>query len=86
MKGSHPNKEDSSNPAARKSDLKGNDSKRVLDLKACDVRHRSSDMERIINEMTIGENVSDFHERKHKKDDQKDDMEDELLALIDNEL
>ena len=72
--------------AKLKTDQSENDSKQFLDLKVSDVRQRSSDMEKIINEMTIGGNTSKFNDSNHKRENQTDSTEDDLIALIDNEL
>ena len=61
-------------------------SQTVLDLRATDARHRSSDMDRIIKEMEIGNNESFQRNTKKEKDGSSDNSEDDLLALIDSEL
>ena len=57
----------------------------VLDLKIGDVRTRSSDIEKIIDEMSFGRNTSKFNGNNFETDDKMANAEDELLALIDNE-
>ena len=61
-------------------------SQTVLDLRATDARHRSSDMDKIIKEMEIGNNESFQRNTKKEKDGSSDNSEDDLLALIDSEL
>ena len=61
-------------------------SQTVLDLRATDARHRSSDMDKIIKEMEIGNNESFQRNTKKEKDGSSDNSEDDLLALIDREL
>ena len=86
MKYKHLTKQELNTSTALQTDQLENDSKAFLDLKVCDVRQRSSDMEKIINEMTIGGNASRFNDANHKNDGQTDNTEDDLIALIDNEL
>ena len=57
-------------------------SQTVLDLRATDARHRSSDMEKIIKEMEIGNNKSFLRDTKNEKDSNNENSEDDLLALI----
>ena len=61
-------------------------SQTVLDLRATDARHRSSDMDKIIKEMEIGNNESFQRNTKKEKEGSSDNSEDDLLALIDSEL
>ena len=61
-------------------------SQTVLDLRATDARHRSSDMDKIIKEMEIGNNESFQRNTKKEKDGSSDNSEDDLLALIDSTL
>ena len=61
-------------------------SQTVLDLRATDARHRSSDMDKIIKEMEIGNNESFQRNTKKEKDGSSDNSEDDLLALIDSAL
>ena len=61
-------------------------SQTVLDLRATDARHRSSDMDKILKEMEIGNNESFQRNTKKEKDGSSDNSEDDLLALIDSEL
>ena len=61
-------------------------SQTVLDLRATDARHRSSDMEKIIKEMEIGNNESFRRDTRNEKDSNNDNSEDDLLALIDSAL
>ena len=61
-------------------------SQTVLDLRATDARHRSSDMDKIIKEMEIGNNESFQRNTKKEKGGSSDNSEDDLLALIDSEL
>ena len=61
-------------------------SQTVLDLRATDARHRSSDMDKIIKEMEIGNSESFQRNTKKEKEGSSDNSEDDLLALIDSEL
>ena len=58
----------------------------VFDLQICDVRTRGSDIEKIIDEMSVEQRTSRFDQGNLKTDDKMANAEDELLGLIDNEL
>ena len=73
-------------PNTRSQDKVSEESQTVLDLRATDARHRSSDMEKIIKEMEIGNNESFRRDTRNEKDSNNDNSEDDLLALIDSTL
>lgn len=73
-------------PNTRSQDKVSEESQTVLDLRATDARHRSSDMEKIIKEMEIGNNESFRRDTRNEKDSNNDNSEDDLLALIDSAL
>ena len=73
-------------PSTRSQDKVSEESQTVLDLRATDARHRSSDMEKIIKEMEIGNNESFRRDTRNEKDSNNDNSEDDLLALIDSAL
>ena len=73
-------------PNTRTQEKVAEESQTVLDLRAADARHRSSDMEKIIKEMEIGNNESFQGNTKKEIDDGNDNSEDDLLALIDSAL
>ena len=73
-------------PNTRSQDKVSEESQTVLDLRATDARHRSSDMEKIIKEMEIGNNESFRRDTRNEKDSTNDNSEDDLLALIDSVL
>ena len=73
-------------PSTRSQDKVSEESQTVLDLRATDARHRSSDMEKIIKEMEIGNNESFRRDTRNEKDINNDNSEDDLLALIDSAL
>ena len=73
-------------PNTRSQDKVSEESQTVLDLRATDARHRSSDMEKIIKEMEIGINESFRRDTRNEKDSNNDNSEDDLLALIDSAL
>ena len=73
-------------PNTRSHDKVSEESQTVLDLRATDARHRSSDMEKIIKEMEIGNNESFRRDTRCEKDSNNDNSEDDLLALIDSVL
>ena len=73
-------------PNTRSQDKVSEESQTVLDLRATDARHRSSDMEKIIKEMEIGNNESFRRDTRNEKDSNNDNSEDDLLALIDSVL
>ena len=73
-------------PSTRSQDKVSEESQTVLDLRATDTRHRSSDMEKIIKEMEIGNNESFRRDTRNEKDSNNDNSEDDLLALIDSAL
>ena len=73
-------------PNTRSPDKVSEESQTVLDLRATDARHRSSDMEKIIKEMEIGNNESFRRDTRNEKDSNNDNSEDDLLALIDSTL
>ena len=73
-------------PNTRSQDKVSEESQTVLDLRATDARHRSSDMEKIIKEMEIGNNESFRRDTRNEKDSNDDNSEDDLLALIDSTL
>ena len=73
-------------PSTRSQDKVSEESQTVLDLRATDTRHRSSDMEKIIKEMEIGNEESFQGNTKKEIDCDNDNSEDDLLALIDSAL
>ena len=73
-------------PNTRSQEKVSEESQTVLDLRATDARHRSSDMEKIIKEMEIGNNESFRRDTRNEKDINNDNSEDDLLALIDSAL
>ena len=73
-------------PNTRSQEKVSEESQTVLDLRATDARHRSSDMEKIIKEMEIGNNESFRRDTRNEKDSNNDNSEDDLLALIDSTL
>ena len=73
-------------PNTRSQEKVSEESQTVLDLRATDARHRSSDMEKIIKEMEIGNNESFRRDTRNEKDSNNDNSEDDLLALIDSAL
>ena len=73
-------------PNTRSQDKVSEESQTVLDLRATDARHRSSDMEKIIKEMEIGNNESFRRDTRNEKHSNNDNSEDDLLALIDSAL
>lgn len=56
----------------------------ILDLRKAGSRNRSSDMEKILREMDLGENERNKTELSNKKTTNND--EDDLIALIDGQL
>ena len=56
----------------------------ILDLRKAGSRNRSSDMEKILKEMDLGENERSKTELSNKKTTNND--EDDLIALIDGQL
>ena len=73
-------------PNTRSQDKVSEESQSVLDLRATDARHRSSDMEKIIKEMEIGNNESFRRDTRNEKDSNNENSDDDLLALIDSTL
>ena len=73
-------------PNTRTQEKVAEESQTVLDLRATDARHRSSDMEKIIKEMEIGNEESFQGNTKKEIDGGNDNSEDDLLALIDSVL
>ena len=73
-------------PNTRSQDKVSEESQTVLDLRATDARHRSSDMEKIIKEMEIGNNESFRRDTRNEKVSDNENSEDDLLALIDSAL
>ena len=73
-------------PNTMSQDKVSEESQTVLDLRATDARHRSSDMEKILKEMEIGNNESFRRDTRNEKNSNNDNSEDDLLALIDSAL
>ena len=73
-------------PNTRIQEKVAEESQTVLDLRATDARHRSSDMEKILKEMEIGNEQYIQGNTKKEVDGGNDNSEDDLLALIDSAL
>ena len=73
-------------PNTRTQEKVAEESQTVLDLRATDARHRSSDMEKILKEMEIGNEQYIQGNTKKEVDGGNDNSEDDLLALIDSAL
>ena len=56
----------------------------ILDLRKAGSRNRSSDMEKIIKEMDLGNNNSNISDSRNKN--KTNTEEDDLIALIDGQL